>query len=221
MQKHFQELFIIFMYFYLPLKSAFYLVFYFRFARRMFWSIDSLFHERESLERHHSACKAAENSPFELYHFLQSFFQSAPQIILQLFIVLREGVYRNYDTSNKWKLIGGLVRFLNNKFLSFAAFVQILSIIFSLIKMAMTVESFHRFESQKIVGRSYPWSSAQETQARKRHLNRTTSVPENKDTEKFPPFNDEDLLKTFSNLEIPRKTLNLGQNNFNSEWAIL
>lgn len=46
-------------------------------------------------------------------------------------------MFRNYDT----------------------AFVQVLSIVFGLIKMSMTAESYQRFESQKIVGKSYPWQT--------------------------------------------------------------
>lgn len=87
--------------------------------------------------------------------------------------------------------------------------------------MAMTVESFQRFESQKIVGRHYPWSSAQETQARRIFLNRTTSVPENRDGGSFPPFNEEEILKNLKNAETPRKTLNVSQNNFNSELVLI
>lgn len=71
----------------------------FRLSRRLFWSIDALFYERESYERHHVLTKAAESSVFELYHFLQAFTHAAPQIVLQLYIVLREDVFRNYETS--------------------------------------------------------------------------------------------------------------------------
>lgn len=70
-----------------------------RLSRRLFWSIEAMFHERDSHERHHATAKAAETSPFELYHFLQAFLQAAPQIILQFYIILREDVFRNYETS--------------------------------------------------------------------------------------------------------------------------
>lgn len=72
----------------------------FRFSRKIFWCIESLFHEKNTYERHQAMSKAAEHSPFELYHFLQSFFHSAPQIILQLFILLRDDLFRNYDTGD-------------------------------------------------------------------------------------------------------------------------
>lgn len=40
-----------------------------------------------------------ENSTFELYHYLQAFAQAAPQLLLQLSILLHEDIFRNYDTS--------------------------------------------------------------------------------------------------------------------------
>ena len=70
-----------------------------RFGRRLFWSVDALFHHKDSYERYQSLSKAGENSAFELYHFLQAFTQSAPQLLLQLFILLREDIFRNYETS--------------------------------------------------------------------------------------------------------------------------
>jgi hypothetical protein len=70
----------------------------FRFARKIFWCVEALFHDKNTYERHQALTKAAENSPFELYHFLQAFFHSAPQIIVQLFILLRDDMFRNYDT---------------------------------------------------------------------------------------------------------------------------
>lgn len=72
---------------------------HFRFGRRLFWSIEALFHDRDSYERHHSLAKAAENSAFELYHFLQAFTHSGPQLLLQLYVLLQEDIFRNYDTS--------------------------------------------------------------------------------------------------------------------------
>lgn len=83
-------------------------VFVSRFARKIFWCVESLFHEKNTYERHHALMKAAEHSPFELYHFLQSFFHSAPQIILQLFILLRDDMFRNYDTGELSETLGSL-----------------------------------------------------------------------------------------------------------------
>ena len=71
----------------------------FRFCRRIFWSVESLFHDKSSFEREQAIRRASETSPFELYHFLQAFAQAAPQILLQLYILLREDTFRNYETS--------------------------------------------------------------------------------------------------------------------------
>lgn len=61
--------------------------------------MESLFHDDDTYERHHSLLKAAETSPFELYRLTQAYFQAAPQVILQLFILLRKDIFRNYETS--------------------------------------------------------------------------------------------------------------------------
>ena len=155
-----------------------------------------MFHGKNTYERHQAILKAAQHSPFELYHFLQSFFHCAPQIILQLFILLRENVFRNYDT----------------------AFVQTLSVVFALIKMAMTVESFQRFESQRIVGRCYPWLAPHQLEKKQHVYRRTlscpvTSVASKEDPASFKPcVMDEDEIKTSTQF---RKTLNVDENNFN------
>jgi hypothetical protein len=75
--------------------------FSYRFSRKIFWCVESLFHEKNTYERHQAMLKAAEHSPFELYSFLQSFFHSAPQVILNLFILLRDDIFRNYDTGKQ------------------------------------------------------------------------------------------------------------------------
>lgn len=75
-----------------------------RFSRKLFWCVEALFHEKNTYERHQAMVKAAEHSPFELYHFLQAFFHSAPQVVLQLFILLREDLFRNYDTGRFMKI---------------------------------------------------------------------------------------------------------------------
>ena len=83
----------------------------------------------------------------------------------------------------------------------------------------MTVESFQRFESQKIVGRCYPWSSEQETKMRSRNFRRTTSVPEKQISTSFKPFKEEEeeMMREIRNVESPRKTMHLEQNNFDKE----
>lgn len=58
-----------------------------------------MFHERDTIGRHRATAKAAEPSPFELYHLLQAFLHAAPQIMMQFSILLREDIFRNYETS--------------------------------------------------------------------------------------------------------------------------
>ncbi|KAJ6637185.1 hypothetical protein Bhyg_09913 [Pseudolycoriella hygida] len=128
----------------------------YRFSRRIFWSVEAIFHDRDTYERHHAVHKAAETSPFELYHFLQAYLHAAPQIVLQFFILLRGDVFRNYETSH----------------------VQVISIIFSLLTMAMVASSYQRFESQKVVGRNYPWSSEVQCSTRRKQFRRTTTILE-------------------------------------------
>ncbi|XP_052867717.1 uncharacterized protein LOC128273727 [Anopheles cruzii] len=127
-----------------------------RFNRRIFWSIESLFHEKGSYGRAQSVAKILETSPCELYHFLQAFLQAAPQMLLQLYILLRDGTFRNYDTVT----------------------AQVISVVFSFLTMATIITTYQRFESQKIVGRCYPWSTTEQTCARRKHLLRTTSTAE-------------------------------------------
>lgn len=54
--------------------------------------------------------------------------------------------------------------------------VQAISIISSLITMAITTETYQRFESQKIVGRNYPWSTPHQAECRKKVFMRTKSL---------------------------------------------
>lgn len=70
-----------------------------RYGRRIFWSIEALFHDKEFKERRRAVRRAFENSPFELYHFCQAFFQAAPQIMLQLYHMLRQDIFQNFQTS--------------------------------------------------------------------------------------------------------------------------
>lgn len=79
----------------------------------MFWSIEALFHDKHNPDRNHAVRKVAETSSVELYHFLQAFVQAAPQIMLQLYIILRENVFRNYETS-KFIVTGFLFIYIFN-----------------------------------------------------------------------------------------------------------
>uniref|UniRef100_A0A182KH14 XK-related protein n=1 Tax=Anopheles christyi TaxID=43041 RepID=A0A182KH14_9DIPT len=128
----------------------------YRFSRRIFWSVEALFHDKSSYGRAQAIAKITETSPCELYHFLQAFLQAAPQMMLQLYILLRDGTFRNYDTVT----------------------VQVISVVFSFLTMATIITSYQRFESQKIVGRCYPWSTAEQATERRKELLRATSAVE-------------------------------------------
>ena len=71
----------------------------------------------------------------------------------------------------------------------------------------MTVESFQRFETQKQVGRSYPWLAVHQVQQRSTTFRRTLSAP----GDVFP---GDDGKKAFFE---SRKTLNVDPNNFDNE----
>uniref|UniRef100_A0A182SL73 XK-related protein n=1 Tax=Anopheles maculatus TaxID=74869 RepID=A0A182SL73_9DIPT len=126
----------------------------YRFNRRIFWSVEALFHDKNTYGRAQSVAKIMETSPCELYHFLQAFLQAAPQMMLQLYILLRDGTFRNYDTTT----------------------AQVISVVFSFLTMATIITSFQRFESQKIVGRCYPWSTPEQATTRRKELIRSTST---------------------------------------------
>lgn len=65
----------------------------------IYWTIEALFHEENTFERYDAIRNATKPSTFQLYRFLQAFCQAAPQIVLQLYIVLRENIFRNFETS--------------------------------------------------------------------------------------------------------------------------
>lgn len=90
-----------------------------------------------------------------------------------------------------------------------SAFIQSISVILALIKMAMTVESFQRFESQKMVGKSYPWLAPHQVDTRRTMIRRTFSEPgevsnrqESQETEPVTP---------------ERKTMKIDVNNFDEK----
>ncbi|XP_055921374.1 uncharacterized protein LOC129952654 [Eupeodes corollae] len=120
----------------------------YRFSRRIFWSIEALFHDNDDIERMHCLTKAGECSTCELYHLIQAYAQSAPQIILQLYHMLSQDLFRNYNTTT----------------------VQAISLIFAAIDLAAITVTYQRFESQKLAGRPYPWAVPKQIEIQKQRL---------------------------------------------------
>lgn len=67
--------------------------------------------------------------------------------------------------------------------------------------MSMSAESYQRFESQKVVGRTYPWLAPHQIQIKSTTFRRTLSAPGD--------------ISTMSNNQDIRKSLNVNVNNFN------
>nr|XP_016927989.1 uncharacterized protein LOC108008619 [Drosophila suzukii] len=120
----------------------------YRFCTRLFWAIEGLFHDDDDVERMKCLAKATETSNIELYLLIQAYAQAAPQIILQLYYMLTQDLFRNYETSA----------------------VQALSLVFSAIDLAAITTSYHRIESQRRVGRHYPWATPQQIKTHRCHL---------------------------------------------------
>ncbi|XP_005176552.1 uncharacterized protein LOC101891326 [Musca domestica] len=120
----------------------------YRFSKSVFWSIEALFHDDDDKERMLCLERAEECSTFELYRLIQAYGQSAPQIILQLYHMLTQDLFRNFQTTN----------------------AQAISLVFSAIDLASITTTYQRFESQKQVGRHYPWSTPQQKQKKQQLL---------------------------------------------------
>lgn len=95
---------------------------------------------------------------------------------------------------------------------SFIAYVQALSVIFGLIKMSMSAESYQRFESQKNVGKNYPWLAPHQIVTQKTTFRRTLSAP---DGNRNPNVSSVTENNKNNSLEDARKSLNVNRNNFN------
>uniref|UniRef100_A0A1A9UIX6 XK-related protein n=1 Tax=Glossina austeni TaxID=7395 RepID=A0A1A9UIX6_GLOAU len=112
---------------------------------KLFWSVEALFQDDNDEERMLCLRKTEATCISELYHLIQAYGQSAPQIILQLYHLLTQDMFRNYETTS----------------------VQAISLIFSSLNLAAITATYQRFASQKQVGRHYPWAtkaSAEKTQ---------------------------------------------------------
>lgn len=94
------------------------------------------------------------------------------------------------------------------------------------MNLATIVTTFQRFESQKIVGRNYPWCSFHQAQARVRKLQRCTYIPDElkrelgagkgKRVQKTPSTHEyPDVLKNF-NIRYSEENANRDSNNLGS-----
>ncbi|KAM7344780.1 uncharacterized protein ACRADG_011371 [Cochliomyia hominivorax] len=128
----------------------------YRSAKLVFWSIEALFHDDDDEKRMECLEKAEECSTCELYRLVQAYGQSAPQIILQLYHMLTQDLFRNFQTTN----------------------VQAISLVFSAIDMASITTTYQRFESQKEVGRHYPWSTEEQIQESRSKLHKNKCLQE-------------------------------------------
>ncbi|KAH8277658.1 hypothetical protein KR018_003252 [Drosophila ironensis] len=120
----------------------------YRFWSRLFWSVEALFHDDDDVERMKCLAKASATSNIELYLMIQAYAQAAPQIILQLNHMLAQDLFRNYETSA----------------------VQALCLVFAAIDLAGITTSYHRIESQRRVGRHYPWATPQQVESHRCQL---------------------------------------------------
>ncbi|KAH8415846.1 hypothetical protein KR222_002123 [Zaprionus bogoriensis] len=124
------------------------LVVVYRFCLRIFWSIEALFHADDDVQRMKCLARARETSSIELYLLIQAYAQAAPQIILQMYHLLGQDIFRNYETTA----------------------LQAMSLVFSAIDLAGITTSYHRIESQRRVGRSYPWATPQQLEQQRCRL---------------------------------------------------
>ncbi|XP_023301598.2 uncharacterized protein LOC111683728 [Lucilia cuprina] len=128
----------------------------YRSAKLVFWSIEALFHDDDDEARMECLEKAEECSTCELYRLVQAYGQSAPQIILQLYHMLTQDLFRNFQTTN----------------------VQAISLVFSAIDLASITATYQRFESQRQVGRHYPWSTDEQKQESRLKLQKNKCLQE-------------------------------------------
>lgn len=70
-----------------------------RFTMRLFWSVEALYHADDDVERMKCLGKVTQTSNIELYLLIQAYAQAAPQIILQMYHMLTQDIFRNYETS--------------------------------------------------------------------------------------------------------------------------
>ncbi|XP_066260718.1 uncharacterized protein [Euwallacea similis] len=106
-----------------------------RFAERIFWTIEAVMNTNNDQRLDEALGKLTEPRLIELYVFLQAYLHSLPQVLLQLHILMRH----NSDIDKESKI------------------TQTLSILINLSKVAVTTTYYQRFKAQKFTGSEYPW----------------------------------------------------------------
>lgn len=125
----------------------------YRFATQLFWSIVAL--TEEDPEREKALRTIAASHPTEMFFFLDSFLNAAPQAILQAYILLSPQIVTTDETG--WTLA--------------------VSIITSVITLSKTAALYQRFESQRVVGRLPRWARGQSEAHTKALINITQFDP--------------------------------------------
>ncbi|XP_017868824.1 PREDICTED: uncharacterized protein LOC108617520 [Drosophila arizonae] len=120
----------------------------YRFTMRLFWSVEALYHADDDVERMKCLGKVTQTSNIELYLLIQAYAQAAPQIILQMYHMLTQDIFRNYETTT----------------------LQSMCLVFAAIDLAGITTTYHRIESQRRVGRNYPWATPQQVEAQRCRL---------------------------------------------------
>lgn len=107
----------------------------YRYAGLIVLSVDAII--LSGKERTKTLSIAAAPAAIELYFFLQAWFQAAPQAIFQTHLLFREAPLQRSHQS---------------------VVIKVLSILMSIVILAIQTTSFQRFESQRINGRKLPWA---------------------------------------------------------------
>ncbi|XP_076632380.1 uncharacterized protein LOC143347246 [Colletes latitarsis] len=107
----------------------------YRYAGLIVLSVDAII--LSGKERTKTLNIAAAPAAIELYFFLQAWFQAAPQAIFQTHLLFREASFHQSHQS---------------------VVIKVLSILMSIVILAIQTTSFQRFESQRINGRKLPWA---------------------------------------------------------------
>ncbi|XP_076291855.1 uncharacterized protein LOC143214542 isoform X2 [Lasioglossum baleicum] len=127
----------VFLWFCLQLCQLIGFVFFslYRYASLIVLSVDAII--LSGKERTKTLDIAAAPAAIELYLFLQAWFQAAPQAIFQTHLLFRESLYHQSHQS---------------------VVIKVLSILMSIVIVAIQTTSFQRFESQRVNGRKLPWA---------------------------------------------------------------